>query len=464
MGTMMFRALVFFAAAAGLSAPPVSLAQTAPPQGATQGLALSAIGPGFGDLAERLEPAVVAINAKMTARGAPRDSVHQGSGGAATGSGFVIDASGLVVTNNHVIEGATSYEVVFADGRRLPASLVGRDSETDLAVLRIASSARLASVPWGNSDQARIGDWAIAIGSPFGLGNSLSVGVISGRNRDLQAGRYDDFLQTDAAINRGNSGGPLFNGRGEVIGVNTAIVSPGGAQGGSVGVGFAVPSNLARKIVSDIVRTGSAQRGYIGLRARLLLPEEGGNGQNGVSVAEVAPNSPAARAGLRPGDRIFQWGGQAVSDPRALARFTAAAAAGSRVRLDGWRPDAPIGRQRIFANITIGAPQTERRPPAIAAAPNASALGLTLRAAAQSDRPKLPQTIGVVVTGVDAFGPGRDMVRAGDGLMEVQGRPVRTPAEARAALEEAARMRDSVVVRIHRDGQAIYRALRPTRR
>jgi serine protease Do len=426
-------------------------ASTPPPFGA--------MGAGFGDLATRLEPAVVAISAMARARGAPGDRTHQSSGGAATGSGFIIDGSGVVVTNNHVIEGAETFEVILADGTRLAASLVGRDAETDIAVLRTARPVRLASVPWGNSDAARVGDWAIAIGSPFGLGNSLSVGVISARNRDLQAGRFDDFLQTDAAINRGNSGGPLFNARGEVVGVNTAIVSPGGGQGGSVGVGFAVPSNLARKIVADILRTGRAQRGWIGLRARLLGVEEGGNGMNGVVVNDVAPRSPAATAGLRTGDRIFTWGGQAVADPRALARFVAAAPAGSRVRLEGAR-----GRQRIFANLVIGAPPAEARAPSTDASPTATALGIGLRAATPQDRPKLPASIRVVVSGVDTFGPARTMVEAGDGLMEVQGRVVASPQNARAALEEAARNRDAVVIRIYRDGQSVYRALRSPRR
>ncbi len=434
-------------------------AGTQPPRFPATAIAPPSMGAGFGDIAERLEPAVVAISAKARARGAPGDRMHQGSGGSATGSGFIIDGSGVIVTNNHVIEGADAFEIILTNGTRLSANLIGRDSETDLAVLRTTQPARLASVAWGNSDQARVGDWAIAIGSPFGLGNSLSVGVISARNRDLQTGRFDDFLQTDAAINRGNSGGPLFNARGEVIGINTAIVSPGGGQGGSVGVGFAVPSNLARKIVADILRTGQAQRGWIGLRARLLSVDEGGNGQNGVVVNDVAPRSPAAIAGLRAGDRIFSWAGQATNDPRALARLAAAAPSGARVRLEGSR-----GRQRIFANLVVGTPPTETRTPTPSAAPTATALGLGLRAATAQDRPKLPSNVTVVVSGVDTFGPARTLVQAGDGLVEVQGRAVTSPQNARAALEEAARNRDAVVIRLYRDGQSIYRALRPSRR
>jgi serine protease Do len=421
---------------------------------------------GFADLANRLAPAVVGISAKR-ALNMPKDAIHGqfsgpggGFGAASTGSGFIIAATGIVVTNNHVIEGADSFEISLSDGTILPAVLVGRDSETDLAVLRARSPRALPFVRWGDSDQARVGDWAIAIGSPFGLGNSLSVGVISGRNRDLQAGRFDDFLQTDAAINRGNSGGPLFNARGEVVGVNTAIVSPGGNGGGSVGVGFAVPSNQARKIVTDILATGSVQRGWIGLRARMInLSERTSTAAMGVIVTEVAPNSPAARAGLRPGDRINTWAGKPVTDPRALARFVAAGAAGSAVRLEGQR-----GRQRIFANLTIGKPPSESRPPSGTGGPPASALGLVLRGAVATDQPLVPATVRVIIAGVDPFGPGRDAIRPGDGLMEVQGKPVASAGEARALLQEAARKRDAVVVRIWRNGQSVYRALRPTRR
>lgn len=439
----------------GLSGLAPAGAQNAGPPPANPSIGL---GNGFADLSARLQPAVVAIRAKRSLVGAPRDSVHAEAGGSSTGSGFVIDARGVVVTNNHVIEGNDRFEIILVDGTVLPAVLVGRDAETDLAVLRATGTARLSSVTWGNSDAARVGDWAIAIGSPFGLGNSLSVGVISARNRDLQAGRYDDFLQTDAAINRGNSGGPLFNARGEVIGVNTAIVSPGGTQGGSVGVGFAVPSNLARKIVADILQTGSVQRGWIGLRARLLTPEEGGTGRNGVIVADVAANSPAAKAGLRMGDRILKWAGQPITDPRALARYVAAAPAGAKVKVEGFR-----GRQAIFANLVIGRSPSEVRVPTPQALPTVSVMGLVLRSAAPSDRPKLPPEVRVVVSALDPFGPGKDQVRPGDGLLEVQGKAISSPQEARAALQAAARKRDGVVIRLYRDGQPIYRALRPTR-
>ena len=443
----------------GLLAAPAAPASAQPKQGSAAVSAPFGTDRGFADISARLLPAVVGIKATRSLPGAPRDSVHSGAGGSSTGSGFVVDPRGVVVTNNHVIEGNDGFEVVLGDGTTLTAKLIGRDSETDLAVLRVIGAKNLAFVAWGNSDQVQVGEWAIAIGSPFGLGNSLSVGVISARNRDLQAGRFDDFLQTDAAINRGNSGGPLFNARGQVIGVNTAIVSPSGTQGGSVGVGFAVPANLARAIVEDIARTGVVQRGWIGARVRPLTSDERGAGQVGVVIADIARNSPVALAGLQVGDRLLSWAGQGVVDPRALARFVASARVGSKVRVEAMR-----GQKRIRAQLTIGRPPVEARPPSGQALPSATALGMVLRSAVPADRPRQPAQVRVIVSALDPFGPGKDQVQVGDGLLEVQGRPVGSPQEARAALEEAARKRDGIVIRLYRNGQSIYRALRPTRR
>lgn len=389
----------------------------------------------------------------------PNDAAHRGMmQQSSSGSGFVVDAGGVVVTNNHVVEGANRFQVSFQNGSVLDATLVGRDPETDLAVLRVRAARPLTWVRWGDSDAVQVGQWAIAIGSPFGLGNSVSVGVISGRNRDLQSGRFDDFLQTDAAINRGNSGGPLFNARGEVIGVNTAIVSPGGAAGGSVGVGFAVPSNLARQVVQDISTLGYVRRGFIGLRSRPTGPNEG----SGVIVVEVLPGSPAQVAGLRPGDRLTSWAGRAITDPRDLAREVAGARPGTRVRIIGVRPPG----RALDANVTVAQAPVEGRAQQAGAVDAASvAVGITLRAVRRppEGRDDVPANVRVVVSAVDPFGPARRQVEPGDGLIEVQGRAVVDPASARAALEEAARTRDAIVLRLWRNGEAIIRAVRPRR-
>jgi serine protease Do len=406
----------------------------------------------FAALAARLLPSVVSIQVERALPGMPRDATHQGFAPTSGGSGFFVRADGLVVTNNHVVEGGSAFAVTLDNGRSYQAVLVGRDPETDLAVLRVSvRGLTFPALNWADSDAVAVGQWAIAIGSPFGLGNSFSVGVVSGRNRDIQAGRYDDYIQTDAAINRGNSGGPLFDASGRVIGVNTAIVSPGG-QGGSAGVGFAVPANQARRVVSDLIAVGYVRRGWIGLSARPARADEGA----GVVVTQIARGAPAATGGLRVGDRITGFAGRPVNDPRTLARLVADAAAGSRVRLDGVR-----GQGRIFANVTVGRPPSEQRALSARAAPPASALGLTLRGKIASDG--MPASVAVVISGVDPLGPGRRILQTGDGLAEVQGRAVSTPGEARARLEEAARQRDAVVVRIWRDGQLVYRALRSPR-
>ncbi len=266
---------------------------------------------GFADLNDRLSPAVVNIATCQRVEGvddlprfppgSPMERLNEGlgEGGAqitSLGSGFIISPDGVVVTNNHVIESADAIEVILQNGQRLEATVVGRDPATDIAVLRVHARAPLPYVQMGDSDTARVGDIVLAIGNPFGLGGSLSVGVVSARNRNIDAGRYDDFIQTDAAINRGNSGGPLFNTDGEVIGVNTAIVSPTGA---SVGVGFATPTSIVRPVVDQIIRFGETRRGWLGVRlanlTRAAADRAGYEGSNGAVVTRITPNGPAAR-------------------------------------------------------------------------------------------------------------------------------------------------------------------------
>ena len=236
------------------------------------------------------------------------------------GSGFIISPDGLVVTNNHVIEDAERIDVVLNDERRIEATLVGTDPATDIALLRVDGQADLPSVTWGASDALTIGEWVVAIGNPFGLGGTVTAGIVSARSRDINAGPYDDFLQTDAAINRGNSGGPLFDASGDVVGVNTAIFSP---TGGNVGIGFAVPSAVAERVVADLQDDGRVDRGWLGVQVQAidatLAAALGLDAPEGVLVADVTEDSPAARAGLEPGDVILSVGGEPIDAPRALS-------------------------------------------------------------------------------------------------------------------------------------------------
>ncbi len=254
------------------------------------------------------------------------------------GSGFVIDSSGLIVTNNHVIEGGNAIYVILSDGTELKVDkVVGRDPKSDITVLKVTPKASkpLAAVPFGNSSRARVGDWVLAIGNPFGLNGTVTAGILSGRGRDINAGPYDDFLQTDAAINRGNSGGPLFNESGEVIGINTAIFSP---SGGSIGLGFAIPSNTARRVVDQLERFGETRWGWIGVRiqtpsddlaAGYHLPDAGG-----ALIAQVDKGGPAELAGLAEGDLILSFGGFPIKHARQLPRFIAQAPIGEEIEAD----------------------------------------------------------------------------------------------------------------------------------
>jgi serine protease Do len=298
----------------GLLAVSLSLAASAQARSAPEG---------FAPLVEQLSPTVVNIATEKPLREnarkpeIPSPFTVQRSGAAtpsrSLGSGFVIDASGLIVTNNHVIEGATEILVGFHDGTRRGAVVVGRDEKTDIALLRVVNGKPLSFASFGDSDQAKAGDWVLAIGNPFGLGGSVSAGIISARNRQLDAEIYDDFIQTDAAINHGNSGGPLFDMDGRVIGLNSALLSP---TGGSIGIGFAIPSNTVKTVVAQLKQHGHVRRGWIGANVSDVAP-----GSRGALVGHVTAGGPAAKAGLLAGDVVTKVDGSDVADSLAMQKL-----------------------------------------------------------------------------------------------------------------------------------------------
>src|SRR4029453_11536743 len=293
--------------------------------------------PDFAAIVRQKAPAVVAITTKQMVeeqrpsisddmplgelfRRDEQPSPPQQRARQALGSGFVINPNGFIITNNHVIENASEIHVIFADRTNVPAKLVGRDPATDVAVLKIEPRPGMAVESWGNSETMEPGSWTIAIGSPFGLGGTVTVGILSARSRDIQAGPYDDFLQTDASINQGNSGGPLFNAQGEVIGVNTAIFSP---SGGNIGIGFAVPSKSAQAVADQLIRSGKVERGYLGVRLQDLTQSIaralGLRDSNGALVTVAVPGGPADKAGIKAGDVVTRFNNEPVASARDLS-------------------------------------------------------------------------------------------------------------------------------------------------
>jgi serine protease Do len=268
----------------------------------------------------------------------------------ALGSGFVVSADGYIVTNNHVIDKAQRITVTLDDGSQVPAKLIGADPKNDLAVIKIKPAAPLATVSWGDSDTLRVGDQVLAIGNPFGIGTTVTSGIVSARGRDLHSGPYDDFIQIDAPINHGNSGGPLVDAKGQVVGINTAIYSP---NGGSVGVGFAIPSDQAQKVVAKLMKDGSIEHGFIGVQIQPVtadIADAIGLGKpQGALVADVNGGTPAAKAGLKAGDVITALGGSPVKSPRDLSRMVADLSPGTAQNLSIWR----TGKSKNVS-ITIG--------------------------------------------------------------------------------------------------------------
>ncbi len=352
------------------------------------------------------------------------------------GSGFIVDPSGIVVTNNHVIAEADEVRVTLNDDTTYEAEILGRDPKTDLAVLRIDAPRQLPAVSWGDSNRARVGDWILAIGNPYGLENTVTVGIISARGRVINAGPYDDFLQTDASINRGNSGGPMFNVDGEVIGINTAIFSP---SGGSVGIGFAIPTALARPLIDQLVEYGRPRRGWLGVRIQTVTDEiaEGlsMSEAKGALVAGVTDNGPAKNAGIEPGDVILTFDGKAVVEMRKLPRLVAETRIGKDVAVEVWRKGKLVKLQVVLGEL----PEDDQRVASIsptapkAATESLQALGLTLSALSDELREtySLGETVsGVVVTGVAEGSPAAEKgIRDGDVIVEVSQEEVRSPVE-----------------------------------
>ena len=446
--------------------------------------------PGFADVVERVSPAVVSVRVKakiepasdtdvqMFGRGfedlpddhpmkrffkefrgygdqdGPRTERRQRRGDdgprpVAQGSGFFISEDGYLVTNNHVVEGGAVFTVVTDSGRELDAKLVGTDPRTDLAVLKVDdASTKFTYVDFADDSKVRVGDWVVAVGNPFGLGGTVTAGIVSARGRDIGAGPYDDFLQIDAAVNRGNSGGPAFNLSGEVVGVNTAIFSP---SGGNVGIAFAIPASTAREVVQDLIKDGAVQRGWLGVEIQPVTPEIaeslGLTAEKGALVSNAQDDGPAKKAGVAAGDVITAVDGKDVASPKELARIIGGIAPGKPVDVTVWRDG-----KSVVVKVDLGELPGADKQAALQDDSNAPAqadqladLGLTI---APSDDGK-----GVVVTDVD---PGSDAadrgLQAGDVITNVNSKPVAGGGDIEKAMEDAAKAgRKAVLVQVTRE-------------
>jgi len=429
----------------------------------------------FAEVFEEVNPAVVTISVSKTAAVEPAVGFQHGPGMMqpepfddffgrffgfpmhpqsaapvqALGSGFFIDADGYIVTNNHVIEDADHIAVVLADGSSLDAQLVGRDPKTDLALIKVSGEQPFPALHFGNSDQARVGDWVLAIGNPFGLGGTATAGIISARGRDIRSGPYDDYLQIDAPINAGNSGGPIVNADGDVIGVNTAIYSP---NGGNVGIGFAIPASQAREIVDDLKENRVVHRGWLGVQIQGidedLAKSLGRPNADGALVADVTDGSPADEAGIATGDVITKFGDRDIDSPRALSFAVAEQDPGSTARVHVWRN----GKDKTL-KVTVA----EMEEPADllvsngAEADTAHKLGLRLAPLTDAYRARLgaPQDVDGVV--VEAVQPGSEAakkgLRPGDLITAVNGTTVTSPGSALHEMERGDNDRALLLVR-----------------
>ncbi len=451
----------------------------------------------FADLAAAVTPAVVNISATQVdeekdadARKLPpgaspdqmfdefmkrhraRRGEREGRGSSSLGSGFVIDPSGVIVTNNHVIDGDNDIEVIFTDGTKLKAKVVGVDAKVDIAVLRVHPSRPLAAVNFGDSDKVRVGDWVLAVGNPFALGGSVTAGIISAKGRNIDSGPYDNFLQTDAAINKGNSGGPLFDMAGEVIGVNTAILSP---SGGSIGIGFATPSNTARPVIDQLIKYGETRRGWLGVRIQNVddaIAESLGLGKaRGALIDGVDEDGPSAHVGFRPGDVIVSFDGKTIGDARELPKIAALTPVGKDVEIVVIRDGKELTRKVTLGRLEerdahaakAAKEPTEKRAPK---GEKAHVLGMDVMSLSDAVRGKFQirdsVRTGVAVVGVDADSPAADQhVAPGDVILEINRRPIDAPKDvaAETAAAKAQGRKTALLLIANAQGQARFLAL-----
>jgi serine protease Do len=430
---------------------------------------------GFADVIERVKPAVVGVRVKVAESAAvddgqrrppdaparkfgappPPPNKSQSDTSVSLGSGFFVSGDGYVVTNNHVVANGLSFEVTTESGKTYQAKVVGTDPQTDLALLKVSTSTEFAYVRFA-SGLPRVGDWVLAVGNPFGLGGTVTAGIVSARGRDIGEGPYDDFIQIDAPVNLGNSGGPTFNVKGEVIGVNTAIFSP---SGGSVGVAFDIPADTVKFVVQQIKEKGVVTRGWIGVQIQSLSPAIADalalKSTDGALVAQVERNSPAAKAGIEIADVIHAVNGEEIKDSRELARRIAAMAPGASTKFGILR----AGQEKTVT-VTLGKlPRTSAEARGEDVKPReAPVLGLMLAPASALAGAGAP---GVVITEIDPNGHAAESgLQTGDVILDVGRRGVNTPGEVRKFVEEArAQSKKSVLLRVMRGEMVVFAAV-----
>ena len=438
------------------------------------GAAMTTMQGGFADLVSTVRPAVVNVQVTRSIRPTahsrmgrrtpgmeipeffrhfqpmPEDAVPGMPRAEGVGSGFIIDASGLIVTSQHVVKGADTVTVTLQDGRKLEARVAGTDAKTDLALLEVDAGEALPVVEFGDSDRTRVGDWVVAVGNPFGLGGTVTAGIVSARGRDIGSGPYDDYLQLDAPINRGNSGGPLFDRGGRVVGVNTAIFSP---TGGNVGIGFAIPANVANPVIESLRAEGKVDRGWLGVEIQhvdeTMAEALGLEEAKGALVASVKADGPAARAGLRSGDVIVSFAGEPLDAMKDLPRVVAELDSGAEVVLEVWRD----GRRETLT-ATIGT----HAHGALAAVsmPDDDSVKLGVMLAPRGESGKAGVTIAKVAPGSLAA---RNGLRPGDVIVQAGSKTVNRPDEVAGAVRAAASEDKPVLLLVERGDHRRYVAI-----